>query len=89
MLITFQPAYILTPSALDDAPDRPAKRRRVGRNSVPGTPSNVSAFKFDTLLNGSEDARNVALREELFKHSWGETEGKIQVSVLNILVYNF
>lgn len=56
----------------------PRKRRRLEK---PGPEKAVSG-PFTPLLNGSEDSSNVALRQKLFEHVWGQQLAKVE-DILN------
>ncbi|EFQ26345.1 origin recognition complex subunit [Colletotrichum graminicola] len=73
-----QAAYIFRPKGEEAVADRPTKRRRVSKNAVTEEANVADASTFAPLLNGSELAECVKLREKLFRTSWGRLESEIQ-----------
>lgn len=73
--------YIFDPDQGGVGSERPAKKRRVARKPAKGqkTASSTSTT-FIPLLNGSEKAGCVALRQKLYEESWAKVEDRIQVS---------
>ncbi|GKT42167.1 origin recognition complex subunit 3 [Colletotrichum spaethianum] len=72
-------AYIFRPKGEEAGVDRPAKRRRVSKNAVVEEANLAGSSTFAPLLNGSELAECVKLREKLFQASWGRLESKVQL----------
>ncbi|RDA83590.1 hypothetical protein CP532_4766 [Ophiocordyceps camponoti-leonardi (nom. inval.)] len=68
-----QLAYSLS---ADEKETRPAKRRRVSRQTKRNANSEEPLFV--PLLNGAEKMEFVKLRQRLFEEGWGKVEGRIQ-----------
>ena len=73
--------YIFDPEQGSVASERPAKKRRVARKPTKEQKAaNPTSTTFIPLLNGSEKASCVALRQKLYEESWAKIEDRIQVS---------
>lgn len=75
-----QQVFVYTLSADQDAPERPAKRRRVGGKSTSDAQRRLYNIKFERLLNGLESDECVDLRQELFTRYWARAEEQILVN---------
>lgn len=73
--------YIFDPDQGGVGSERSVKKRRVAKKPAKGqkTASSTSTTTFIPLLNGSEKAGCVALRQKLYEESWGKVEDRIQV----------
>ena len=75
-----QAAYIFTPSAIEEVPARPAKRRKISSiSSSSQEVHNAHSWKFEPLLNGLESPECGKWRQQLYEKSWAEADCRIQV----------
>ncbi|APA06906.1 hypothetical protein sscle_02g016760 [Sclerotinia sclerotiorum 1980 UF-70] len=79
-------AYVFTPTSApsEDLPQRPKKRRKVGKTpkKAPELGEDADSFKLAPLLNEKESPELSSLRLSLFNQYWTETETKIKL-ILN------
>lgn len=85
-----QVAFIFDPEE-NEAPrrdrDRPAKRRKTARRAAVAEDDEEddesSASWFSPLLNGTESAACVQLRERLLEENWAKIDARIQVTLVS------